>query len=88
MAEYTRAVVGEAGAMLDEALAAAGAALGMNSLPDQAELNTMIQDATATYALHGPHNETQVRGRMGEGGCAGCPASVLPVAAARRGAAG
>ena len=44
---------------LFERLAAATQALNMNALPDEATLNDMIEEATAVYALHGPHNETQ-----------------------------
>ena len=34
-------------------------ALGMNSVPDDILLSSMIEDATATYGLHGPFQETQ-----------------------------
>ena len=42
LAEYTQAVVDEAGAMLDEALAAASAALGQNAVPDQDEVGGWV----------------------------------------------
>lgn len=39
--------------MLDEQLQQAADALGLNAVPDDNELNDMIEGATATYGLHG-----------------------------------
>lgn len=59
LGEFTAGVVASAGAMLDEQLAAAADGLGLNAVPDDDELSAMIEDATAEYALHGPHQESQ-----------------------------
>ncbi|KAI7838073.1 hypothetical protein COHA_008156 [Chlorella ohadii] len=59
MAEYTANVVARAGAMLDQQLQHVTVALGMNGVPDDALLSDMMEEATATYGLHGPTQETQ-----------------------------
>lgn len=59
LAKFTADAVGRAQAMLDAQLEAAAQALGMNEVPDDAELSAMIEEATAAYGLHGPHLETQ-----------------------------
>lgn len=59
VAEFTANVAARACALLDEQLQEATKALGMNSVPDDTLLSAMIEDATATYGLHGPTQETQ-----------------------------